>query len=157
MKSILVAASFAAAAFAQGVFIAQPTPDTHIFPGGQLTVEVDKPDSLSGSKDVSVEISIAEIGCANPVCVEFPGPATVLFDGPYTPVMSNPHSTTLIEDYTVTIPSSFQQGDVALLIVKHTVLIGAGENISSVDSHNVTLFVDAPPSSKRTVAGRILV
>jgi len=157
MKSILVAACFAATAFAQSVVIAEPTPDSVIFSGQELTVEVDKPGSISGSTDVSVEISIAEIGCDNPSCAEFPGPATVLFNGPYTPVMTNPHSTTLVQDFTVTIPSTFQQGDVALLIVQHTVLIGAGQNIPSVDTHNVTLTVGAPPSSKRAVAGRILM
>jgi len=157
MKSLLVAASFAAAVFAQGVVVSHPTPGTEIFSGEQLTVEVDKHATLSSSKDVSVKISIAEIGCTDPVCVEFPGPATILFDGPYTPTMSIPGRLTLVQNYTVTVPSSFQQGDVALLIVKHNVLIGVGENIPSVDSHNVTLNVVAPPSSKRTVAGRILV
>jgi len=156
MKSVLFLASFAAACVAQSVSIGSPLPGTTIFPGEQLTVKVDKPDSLTGSTDVYLKISLAEIGCENPTCVENPGNATILYHGPYDPVPdSSDSSKPPFQDFEVTIPTRFQQGDVSLLIVKHWVAVGAGQ-ISSLDIHNVTLKVEAPPQ-KRAIGGRILV
>ena len=43
MKSIFVAALFAAAAAAQGVVISSPAPNATLSPGQQFTVEVDRP------------------------------------------------------------------------------------------------------------------
>jgi len=155
IKSVLIAATFAAAAFAQNIAIGVPLPGNTIFPGEQLGVEVVKPDSLTSSRDIAVEISLAHIGCDNPTCAAFPGPATVLFSGPYNPQVRS-RGTSAIEDFAVMVPSSFQQGDVALLVVKHWAAVGVSE-YETFDSQNVTLKVVQPPSHKRAVAGRVLV
>ncbi|KAI1794784.1 hypothetical protein LXA43DRAFT_1058811 [Ganoderma leucocontextum] len=125
MKSAFIAALLAGVAAGQTVVIGAPPPNSTFSPGDQVVVAVNKPNSLTNSRDVSVAIGL--LSCAPAGTCDGIDPTqelgSVLFAGPYAP-QAVPGSTTLVQNYTVTIPSDFPSGP-ALLSVPHFVLVGA--------------------------------
>ncbi|KAM5538613.1 hypothetical protein V8D89_007642 [Ganoderma adspersum] len=144
MKSAFVAALLAGIAAAQNVAIGAPPPNSTFSPGDQFVVEVNKPDSLTNSRDVSVAIGLLScVGQAPAGTCDGIDPTqelgTVLFAGPYAPQAAVPGGTTLVQNYTVTIPSDFPSGP-ALLSVPHFVLVGA-LFFPSLDDPSETIFI----------------
>ncbi|KAJ6551772.1 hypothetical protein B0H19DRAFT_882498, partial [Mycena capillaripes] len=131
----------ATSAFAQSAVIGAPADGTTVQAGSNITVEVDRPDTLTGSTEVAVVIGIFPCGSTNSVC---PGPSevlgTILYNGPFNPQFQNdsrskpPH-----QNFTVTIPDFIPTGK-AQLGVAHFTLIGAGQ-FPFLETLNVTLNV----------------
>ncbi|KAF8262822.1 hypothetical protein EI94DRAFT_1600410 [Lactarius quietus] len=126
--SFLTLASFAvSAAYAQSINIGNPQPNTAITPGQNITVQVNRPDSLTGSQEVAIVISMLQ--CPQNIC---PSPYDVLgeplYIGPYNPqfppITTPDHEPQ--QNFTVQVPTYFQPGYTAQLSVCHLSLIGAG-------------------------------
>ncbi|KAI8983187.1 hypothetical protein BD414DRAFT_490202 [Trametes punicea] len=133
MKSVLVVsvlASLASFAAAQGVVIRAPPPQSTFAPGDTFVVDVDRPDTLTGSQEVSVAIGLlscseqrqdpsatcAGIDTANEI-------GTVLYAGPYAPQL-RPGGSDLFQNFTVRVPDDFSAGWAALSVA-HFSLVGA--------------------------------
>ncbi|KAK7681673.1 hypothetical protein QCA50_015407 [Cerrena zonata] len=142
MKSFFVLAALATSALAQRIAIGIPTDRQEIPAGSNFTVEVDRPNSLTGSTEVAIAIGLAS-------CSRFPGGScasldpsellgTILYAGPYSPQLSNsskpPH-----QNFTVTIPNDFPHGD-ASFTVSHFSLVGAGP-FAFFETQNTTVQI----------------
>ncbi|KAF5317566.1 hypothetical protein D9619_013213 [Psilocybe cf. subviscida] len=136
-SSLLLAVS----AVAQTIQIgAAPKDMSVIHPGEKLLVEVDRPNSLSGSTEVAIVIALNS--CHNTTCVSPPDAilGNILYNGPYKPqfhsdaVGKPPH-----QNFTVTVPSTIEKGN-AQLVVYHVALIGAGPS-PFTEFRNLTLKV----------------
>ncbi|KAI0061550.1 hypothetical protein BV25DRAFT_1916897 [Artomyces pyxidatus] len=120
-----VLASIAAAASAQTINIGLPTAGTSVTPGSSITVQANRPNSLSSSQEVAIVISMLE--CSGPC----PDPAdrlgTTLYSGsfnPQYPAHPRPQDQPQ-QNFTVTVPSYFTAATAQLSVV-HLSLIGAG-------------------------------
>ncbi|KAH7929598.1 hypothetical protein BV22DRAFT_1029212 [Leucogyrophana mollusca] len=123
-KSLLSLSLFAATALAQSAAIGYPPQGLSVSPGSSLTVQVERPNTLTGSEEVAVVIGLQSC-TARPACID---PAElmgdILYNGPFAPVYHEPQNPPY-QNFTVQIPSSFQNGT-ALIGVAHVTLIGAG-------------------------------
>jgi len=137
LVSTLLFFIFATLSLAQNIIVSYPPAGTVVYDGKNFTVELDRPNSLTGSIDVSVVISIAS--CAKLPCAS---PSNVLgytmYEGPYKPKYYQqykpPH-----ENFTVAVPLGFPKG-CAQLNVAHFSLVGAGP-YPWLELHNKTLIV----------------
>ncbi|TFK46217.1 hypothetical protein OE88DRAFT_1707830 [Heliocybe sulcata] len=127
MKFLLLALSLIGSALAQNIHIGAPASGSSIQAGKQITVEVDRPNSLTGSQEVSIVIGLR--ACYANECT----PATdaigsVLYSGSYNPQYSSEAGTASKpphQNFTVTVPENIQTGR-AILSVSHLSLVGAG-------------------------------
>ncbi|KAF7377898.1 hypothetical protein MSAN_00213500 [Mycena sanguinolenta] len=142
-SSLALSTIFIAGAFAQSVDIGAPADGTTVSAGSNITVEIDKPPTLTGSTEVAIIIGFLSCsgfasGCPPPS--EILG--TILYNGPYDPEF---HSTgggvndRPYQNFTVTIPSSVSPGP-AQLGVAHVALVGAGQ-YPFLETLNITLNV----------------
>ncbi|TBU42877.1 hypothetical protein BD309DRAFT_991377 [Dichomitus squalens] len=125
-NSLLVLASFVAAVAAQGVKIVAPAANTTLTLGETFVIDVERPDSLTGSRDVSVAIGLLSCVDRAPsgTCDDIDSAwmmGDILYAGPYHPVA--PVGTNEYENFTVTVPGDFQPGP-AVLAVAHFALVG---------------------------------
>ncbi|EJF56659.1 hypothetical protein DICSQDRAFT_71036 [Dichomitus squalens LYAD-421 SS1] len=125
-NSLLVLASFVAAVAAQGVKIVAPAANTTLTLGETFVIDVERPDSLTGSRDVSVAIGLLSCVDRAPsgTCDDIDSAwmmGDILYAGPYHPVA--PVGTNEYENFTVTVPGDFQLGP-AVLAVAHFALVG---------------------------------
>ncbi|KAF7377905.1 hypothetical protein MSAN_00214200 [Mycena sanguinolenta] len=141
LGSLALSAVFAATALAQAVDIGAPAAGTTVSAGSNITVEIDRPDSLTASTEVAVVIGFLSCGASGcPPPSETLG--TILYNGPYDPEFSNdgsgvnkpPH-----QNFTVTIPSSASSGPAQLGVI-HLALVGLSET-PLFETLNVTLNV----------------
>ncbi|VDB91969.1 unnamed protein product [Peniophora sp. CBMAI 1063] len=126
MKLIPVLAALCAGAYAQSINIGAPASGTTIATG-DVVVQVNRPDSLTGSEEVAIVISIAPCNAYGTCFDPADRLGTTLYKGPYNPQFP-PHNTPQDEPqqkFTVSIPDSFA-GEKALLSVVHLSLVGAG-------------------------------
>ncbi|KAI0061528.1 hypothetical protein BV25DRAFT_1805473 [Artomyces pyxidatus] len=121
-----VLASLAAAVAAQNAYIGYPPAGSTITPGTNITVLVDRPNSLTPSQEVAVVISI--VGCTPAGC---PDPSerlgTTLYAGgfdPQYPAQRSPQDAPQ-QNFSVAVPPGLAAGP-ALLSVVHLSLVGAG-------------------------------
>ncbi|KAH0583176.1 hypothetical protein J132_05370 [Termitomyces sp. J132] len=127
---------------AQSINIGFPPDGTSVTPGSNLTVEIDRPDTLTGSIEVAVVIAVLSCSRFSFGCIPVDqGMGTVLYNGGYNPQF---HSTAPIgkpphQNFTVTIPSNIPAGK-AQLGVAHITLIGA-LNAPTLETRNITLNV----------------
>ncbi|TDL16219.1 hypothetical protein BD410DRAFT_795557 [Rickenella mellea] len=132
MKFTLVPLTLALCAFAQNIAISAPTPGQSLFVGQSLMVQVQKGDTLTGSKDLAIAIAIAH--CNQDPCEDHSQDlGTVLYTGPYTPQ----GNALQFQNISVVLPSQFPNGP-AVISVAHAVLIGAGPFLGT-DVANVTV------------------
>ncbi|KAJ7434517.1 hypothetical protein B0H11DRAFT_1757567 [Mycena galericulata] len=144
-SSLVMSAMLATAAFAQNVDIGAPADGATVTPGTNITVEVDRPDTLTGSIEVAVVIGFLS-------CVPFnaqtcPPPSEIigqiLYNGPYDPEFRTgpglPNKPPY-QNFTVAIPASAPTGP-AQISVTHFGLVGAGFE-PFVQSLNVTVNVN---------------
>ncbi|OCH88448.1 hypothetical protein OBBRIDRAFT_795216 [Obba rivulosa] len=147
MKSFVVALGLAASVFAQSIQIGAPVEFSSITPGTNITVEVDRPDTLTGSQEVAIVIALNS--CVGPgldgSCASFDVTqdlGTVLYSGPYDPefhdVPGLPNKPPY-QNFSVQVPSSLPQGEAALT-VSHFSLIGLGP-FPNLEVKNITLNV----------------
>jgi hypothetical protein len=128
LASFVTFASLAVCAFAQSINIGYPFPNKQIKPGQHLTVQVNRPDTLTGSQEVAIVISLLECP-QNSTC---PDPSdelgSTLYSGPYNPqfpTFSTPNDEPQ-QNFTVIVPSDFVPNRTAQLAVTHLSLVGAG-------------------------------
>ncbi|KAA1473333.1 hypothetical protein DENSPDRAFT_839793 [Dentipellis sp. KUC8613] len=145
MKFLAVAlASLVAAVSAQTVSIGSPADGSSITPGDNITVQVLRPDSLTGSQEVALVISV--VGCPENGCL---GPSevlgTTLYQGGFNPQFPPPGSRTPQDapqqNFTVALPTNLQSGGKAQLSVVHLALVGAGP-YPMFELKNVTLNIN---------------
>ncbi|GJE91612.1 hypothetical protein PsYK624_077620 [Phanerochaete sordida] len=143
MKYTAVIAAFAATALAQGINIAAPAPNSSVFPGQFITVEVDRPTPLSSLAEVALVLSMERCssnGCSSNVLGQ------ILYNGPYNPqhhpeagVGKPPH-----QNFSIPVPTSLAPGDTVSLIATHFDLIGAGPS-PNIDTRFIPLNVVKGP------------
>ncbi|TFK49566.1 hypothetical protein OE88DRAFT_1662087 [Heliocybe sulcata] len=140
-KSVFVLACLAASAMAQSIDIGAPANGSLVSSGTNIVVEVDRPDTLTGSQEVAIVIAIRSCFggvCANPADVL----GSILYTGSFNPAFTSepgtgskpPH-----QNISVAIPSTLQSGP-ATLSVTHLSLVGAGP-FPLFEIKNVTLNV----------------
>ncbi|KAI2713380.1 hypothetical protein CBS147332_5120 [Penicillium roqueforti] len=137
MKSFFSVTLFIAAAIAQSATIGLPTENQEINPGTEVVVQVQRPNSLSGSTEVGIAIGLSS--CASAPCRSAEDIlGTILYNGPFSPVY---HETNLppYENFTITVPASATVGK-SQINVAHAALIGAGPS-AFLESFNQTVFV----------------
>ncbi|EIM79421.1 uncharacterized protein STEHIDRAFT_126517 [Stereum hirsutum FP-91666 SS1] len=147
----LVSLGLAAVAAAQSIAIGAPADGTSVSAGQSLTVQVERPDSLTGSTEVAIVISVAP--CSSSNIESCPDPSgrlgSTLYSGSFDPEFptSSPGSTANgyngpQQNYTVIIPSNgLTSGNLALLSVVHLSLVGAGP-YPLYEIKNVTLNIN---------------
>ncbi|KZT29628.1 hypothetical protein NEOLEDRAFT_1106062 [Neolentinus lepideus HHB14362 ss-1] len=141
-KSVLALASLAASAMAQSIDIGAPTNGSTISVGTNITVEVDRPDTLTGSQEIAIVIAIRS--CYGGVCID-PADAlgSVLYTGPFDPQFTSEPGTASKpphQNFSVAIPGTLQTG-LATLSVTHFSLVGASP-FPLFEIRNITVNVD---------------
>ncbi|KAF7377901.1 hypothetical protein MSAN_00213800 [Mycena sanguinolenta] len=143
LSSLALSTVFAATALAQSVGIGAPPDGTTVSAGSNITVEIDRPPTLTPSTEVAIIIGFLSCGGFASSC---PPPSeilgTILYNGPYDPEFSSSGGGVNhrpYQNFTVTIPSSASPGK-AQLGVAHVALVGAGQ-YPFLETHNITLNV----------------
>jgi len=124
MFAAALASLLATSAAAQGIQIGAPVDGSSVQAGQSLVVEVDRPDTLTGSQEVAIVIAInnCDSTCRSPSDVL----GHILYTGPYNPqFQSGSGGKPPYQNFTVDLPSSLTQGK-AILSVTHLSLVGAG-------------------------------
>ncbi|KAI0357359.1 hypothetical protein OH77DRAFT_1399218 [Trametes cingulata] len=153
MNAILYLFTFAylvLAALGQRIAIGAPAEWSVIQPGSNITVEVDRPMTLTGSQEVAVAIGLwpcAGYGeAANRTCAEVDVTqvlGNVMYSGPYEPKLQPGQEAIKppYQNFTITVPSTFTDGQVSLGVA-HFSLIGAGA-APFMEVANITLIVQS--------------
>ncbi|OBZ68681.1 hypothetical protein A0H81_11015 [Grifola frondosa] len=146
MKSLFVLACLAASALAQGCAIGAPAEFSTVTPGSNITVEVDRPDTLTGSQEIAIVIGLATcVGRVDNECATFNVSEVlgqILYSGPYDPQFHfDEPSKPPYQNFTVQVPTSLPNGQ-ASLSVSHFSLIGAGP-FPFLEVLNTTLIVES--------------
>ncbi|KAJ5384834.1 hypothetical protein N7517_002745 [Penicillium concentricum] len=137
MKSFFSIVLFVAVAIAQRAAIGLPAEDQRINSGKEVVVQVQRPNSLSPSKEMGIAIGLSS--CKSSPCREADEVlGTVLYNGPFNPQY---HESSLppYENFTVTMPTSATLGR-SQINVAHAALIGAGPS-AFLESLNQTVFI----------------
>ncbi|TFK90759.1 hypothetical protein K466DRAFT_542923 [Polyporus arcularius HHB13444] len=131
MKFIIALATLAASALAQSVNIGAPADMSTVTPGNNITVQVNRPNTLTGSEEVAIVIGLfpcsgadgQPASCAETNTTGVLG--TVLYNGPYKPQYADgapslpPH-----QNFSIQVPATFKSGQVSLGVA-HFALVGA--------------------------------
>ncbi|KAF8881909.1 hypothetical protein BD779DRAFT_1385373, partial [Infundibulicybe gibba] len=127
------------AANAQASFIGAPANGTHVKIGSTFTVQVVRPNSLQGSREIGLAIGL--LSCTDTPCTP-PGQrvGTVLFAGPYTPVLHEMPGRPYQNFSVMLSPDVFVQKGTAQLNVNRFHLIGAGPT-PALEFNGVTVIV----------------
>ncbi|KAJ7053368.1 hypothetical protein C8F01DRAFT_1235837 [Mycena amicta] len=126
LRSLAMSALLATSALAQSIVIGSPSPGANIPLASNLTVQIERHNSLSSFKEVSVAIGYivcdAEEGC---------GPsAQVIYNGPYTPTQHTPTIPGQLSNYqNFTFPAQnlFNAPGPARITVVHFFDVGVSE------------------------------
>ncbi|KZV68470.1 hypothetical protein PENSPDRAFT_687238 [Peniophora sp. CONT] len=139
MKFIAVLASLIAAASAQNTAIGYPPDQTTVSPGQNMTVQVNRPNSLTGSQEVAVVIAVGH--CYATPCDNTERLGTILYNGPFKPEYPTTHTPqdTPQQNFSIQIPPGMATGQAALSVF-HISLVGAGP-VPFTEMHNVALNV----------------
>ncbi|KAJ5104533.1 hypothetical protein NUU61_001880 [Penicillium alfredii] len=123
MKSIFSLVALFGIALAQNAHIGLPTTGQKLSRGDDVTVQVQRPNTLSPSQEMAVAIGIAS--CGKKGCnVASDVLGTVVYNGKFKPEY---HESGLppYQNFTVKVPDSLAQGR-AQVNVAHATLVGAG-------------------------------
>ncbi|GFF52083.1 hypothetical protein IFM46972_09450 [Aspergillus udagawae] len=113
----------AATASAQNVGIGLPSAGENLTPGSSTVVQIQRPNSLTGSQEIAVAIGLSS--CADSKCYapeDVMG--TILYNGPFKPEYHE-SSQPPYQNFSVNIPESIGKGK-AQLNIAHVSLVGAG-------------------------------
>ncbi|KAL4883564.1 hypothetical protein BJY04DRAFT_184897 [Aspergillus karnatakaensis] len=119
--TLFTSITLAATALAQNVFVNLPD-GSDLIAGDEITVQVTRPNSLTGSTEIGIAIGIQPCGTGH--CYDATSVlGTKLYTGSFTPAY---HESTGLpyENFTVTIPETAQSGP-AVVGVAHAALVGA--------------------------------
>jgi len=141
-KSLAAAACLLLSVSAQSIQIGSPQPGDLIHPGKNFTIEVDRPNSLTGSQEVALVIAMQN--CDKTNCTQFTSTEYlqhVLYFGSYNPQYQSgpgqgkpPH-----QNFSVVVPLGFGQGK-SRISVTHLSLVGASP-FALYETRNVTVTV----------------
>ncbi|KAL5338353.1 hypothetical protein BJX70DRAFT_366868 [Aspergillus crustosus] len=136
MKTFAILTTLAATALAQNIGLALPE-GTKLTAGENITVQVQRPNSLTGSTEYGIAIGIQS--CPKGHCL----PSTEilgskLYTGPFDP-QYHEGSKPPYENFTVEIPESADKGP-AVVAVAHAALVGAS-NVPLFEILNVTATI----------------
>ncbi|KAJ9492555.1 hypothetical protein VN97_g664 [Penicillium thymicola] len=137
MKSFFSMVLFVTAAIAQRATIGLPAENQKINSGKEVIIQVQRPNSLSSSKEMGVAIGLSS--CASSPCRDADEVlGTILYNGPFNPVY---HESNLppYENLTVTVPASATLGK-SQINIAHAALIGAGPS-AFLESLNRTVYI----------------
>ncbi|EJF56664.1 hypothetical protein DICSQDRAFT_157805 [Dichomitus squalens LYAD-421 SS1] len=140
MLHLFILAFLVASAFAQRCQIAAPAEWSTVAPGSNITVEVDRPMTLSSSQEVAVVIGFWACNgpCNETDVTQIMG--NVVYSGPYSPQLVDAGFKPPYQNFTVTVPSHFVPGREVSLNVAHFTLIGAGLE-PFLETLNITLNI----------------
>ncbi|KAJ7244431.1 hypothetical protein B0H12DRAFT_1309555 [Mycena haematopus] len=140
LLSLLPLSAMLTIAFAQRADIGAPADGSTVRRGSKIIVEIDRPDTLTGSTEVAIIVGLWHCGGSESVC---PPPSevlgTILYNGPYAPEFHNSDSKPPYQNFTVKIPLDAPIGK-AQLGVAHLSLVGAGP-FPFLETFNITLNV----------------
>ncbi|KAJ7434501.1 hypothetical protein B0H11DRAFT_2040660 [Mycena galericulata] len=144
-SSLIMSIMLATAAFAQSCDIGAPADGATVTPGTNITVEVDRPDTLTGSTEVAVVIGF--LSCGGFYAQNCPPPSEILGEilylGPYDPEFQYgpglPNKPPY-QNFTVAIPASAPTGPAQISVI-HFSLVGASLG-PYLQCLNVTVNVD---------------
>ncbi|KAF8119615.1 hypothetical protein EV363DRAFT_1381535 [Boletus edulis] len=138
--TFLCTVALASAVFAQNIYIALPPANTDVTAGKEITVQLDRPMTLSGSEEVAVVIGTST--CPSPTTCRDVAEVLgdILYNGPFNPVLSD-DSWSPYQNITITIPSWYR-GPVQIGVA-HFFLLGAGLN-AQLQLTNTTVNAVAP-------------
>ncbi|KAJ6032725.1 hypothetical protein N7540_003457 [Penicillium herquei] len=137
MQFIVALAAFAGVALAQSTNIALPKAGTTVAAGSDLVVQIERPDTLTGSDEIAVAIGM--VSCPSGTCPSA-GEAlgTLLYHGAFDPEF-NTGSYYPYENFTITVPSTFAAGN-AQVNVAHLSTYGAsGETLYETYDQTVVI------------------
>ncbi|KAJ7723304.1 hypothetical protein DFH07DRAFT_783623 [Mycena maculata] len=140
--SLLVSAMLTTATLAQSIDIGAPASGATVPAGSNITVEVDKPDTLTGSTEVAIVIGLLSCvglpdGCPSPA----DDIGDVLYNGPYNPQFQEATpGKPPYQNFSVAIPGSVPSGPAQLSVV-HLSLVGLGP-MPFFQIVNITVNVD---------------
>ncbi|OQE12809.1 hypothetical protein PENFLA_c062G00963 [Penicillium flavigenum] len=123
MKSIVSLAAFAGVSLAQNSIIGLPTAGQNLSKGSNMAIQVERPNSLTGSTEIAVMIGISS--CVSTACrpaAEVMG--TILYHGDFDPQYYEA-SQPPYQNFTITVPNLIPAGD-AQINIAHVALVGAG-------------------------------
>ncbi|KAH9925403.1 uncharacterized protein BXZ73DRAFT_79062 [Epithele typhae] len=127
MKTFFALACFAAAAAAQRIAIGAPASMSTVAAGSNITVEVDKPNSLSGSTEVGLAIGVLPCGsspCSSINVTQFLG--NIVYSGSFDPQYdSSDPSKPPFQNFSIEIPSTATSGQQLSIGVVHLSIVGA--------------------------------
>ncbi|KAF8218120.1 hypothetical protein K438DRAFT_1796336 [Mycena galopus ATCC 62051] len=123
--------------FSQSAYIGAPANGSTVHRGSNITVEIDRPDSLTGSTEIAIVIGLLFCGGTRSTCLPPSSTlGTILYSGGYAPEV---HTGVAKQNFTVEIPSTAQVGK-SQLGLAHFSLVGAGE-FPVLETRNITLNV----------------
>ncbi|KAJ3776256.1 hypothetical protein EV361DRAFT_920194 [Lentinula raphanica] len=142
LSSLFSLVAIATAVVAQSANIGAPPDMTQVAAGSSFTVMIERPDSQDPSIEVAVVIGL--LSCASTPCN---GPSedlgsVILYNGPFHPqFVQGPGIPNLppYENFTITVPSSFEKGN-AQLGVAHVFLEGLALT-PELETFNTTIVV----------------
>ncbi|GIJ81613.1 hypothetical protein Asppvi_000112 [Aspergillus pseudoviridinutans] len=137
MKVPYFLAFLAATVSAQNVAIGLPSEGENLTPGSSTVVQIQRPNSLTGSQEIAVAIGLSS--CADSKCwtaAEVMG--TILYTGPFKPEYHE-SSQPPYQNFSVNIPEAIGKGK-AQLNIAHVSLVGAG-NFPYMETLNRTVLI----------------
>ncbi|KAL6298605.1 hypothetical protein BKA93DRAFT_44474 [Sparassis latifolia] len=140
-KYFLVFSCLTAAALAQTVWITAPAGYDSFSPGENFTVQITRPQEMSGADEVAIVIALESCagwtgGCAEYDVTQVLG--TVLYQGPYAPVFQTPGEAPY-QNFTVQVPSYMAAGQASLSCSRFALL--GGGLYPNLEVKNITLDV----------------
>ncbi|KAJ5774138.1 hypothetical protein N7457_009034 [Penicillium paradoxum] len=137
MKSFITICLFAVSALAQRANIGLPEEDQRINSGKDVIIQIQRPNTLTGSKEMAVAIGLSS--CKSSPCRSAADAiGTILYNGPFKPEYHE-NNRPPYENFTVKVPSDAVLGK-SQINVAHAALIGAGPS-AFLESFNQTVFV----------------
>ncbi|KAL6297943.1 hypothetical protein BKA93DRAFT_745099 [Sparassis latifolia] len=131
-KYFFTLACLAATALAQSAFINLPVEYDSFSPGDNLTVQITRPDTLTGSDEVAIAIALQSCASYTGGCAVFDVTqrlGTVLYQGPFAPAFEPVGFYEPYQNFTVQVPTSFSTGQ-ASLSLSHFSLVGVSPFLS---------------------------
>ncbi|TDL16213.1 hypothetical protein BD410DRAFT_643228 [Rickenella mellea] len=131
---LFVTLASALSAFAQ-IEIASPTPGQTLHPGQSFIVRLDKPNRITPSTEVGIAIGLSN----GQPSTDFSNTMySILYTGPFSPQRDD-FGFTPFQDYLVTVPSLFSQGESVLNVWRAALIGNTPDIITEVLNVTVTL------------------
>ncbi|THG99193.1 hypothetical protein EW026_g3107 [Hermanssonia centrifuga] len=131
MQSFFVLVCFVAACLGQSINIAAPLINSTVSAGQNITVEIDRPRTLSASEEVALVLSMVSCSpsCTDPSYDPSSSLGDILYNGLFDPEdhpVTPPDHKPPYQNFTVQVPTWFTSGEKIALIATHFTLVGAG-------------------------------